>query len=68
MTAAGIVVELAVGIPTARIVRHEIGEQSPFDPLSLAAVLDILAATVVVTSALPLARAARVDPVAAMRE
>ena len=65
---AGIVVGLAIGIPAARIVRHEIGGLSTFDPLSLTAVLGLLVATVLVASALPLARATRVDPVAAMRE
>lgn len=68
LTVIGFVLGLAIGLPAARILRHEIVGVSTFDPISLIAVLIVLLTTIALASALPVARAAKVNPMSAIRE
>lgn len=68
LTVIGVILGFAIGLPAARILRHEIVGISTIDPISLIAALTILLATIALASALPVARAAKVDPMSAIRE
>jgi putative ABC transport system permease protein len=68
LTVVGAALGFAIGIPAAEILRHEIVGISIVDSRTLAAVLVVLFTTMALAAALPVARAARVDPVSALRE
>jgi putative ABC transport system permease protein len=68
LTVIGAALGFALGIPAAEILRHEIVGISSFDSLSLTAALLVLCTIVILAAALPVARAANVDPVSAIRE
>lgn len=68
LSIVGVAIGLAIGIPAATILRHDIVGVSIYDPLSLASVLLVVIVTIGVASALPVARAATVNPVSALRE
>lgn len=68
ITSIGLAIGLAIGFVATRILEHEVIDMNTFDPVLLAGVLGTLLVTIAMASALPLARAARVDPVEAMRE
>jgi predicted permease len=64
---AGVAIGLAGSLATARVLAREIWNVSPFDPVSFAAVSVILLAAGLQACIWPARRAARVDPVTALR-
>jgi len=67
LLALGIVLGLAGGLAASRLLREQIWSVSPFDPLSFTLVSVILLVAGVQACLLPAWRAARVDPVVALR-
>jgi predicted permease len=67
MTAAGIVAGLLLIWPASRLVQRFLFGIAPSDPLSLALAAGVLLAVAVAASAIPAWRAARVDPMEALR-
>jgi len=65
---AGIVVGLAAGIGAARLLQSELFGASAFDPTVFAAVALLLASAGVVATYIPARRAARIDPMSALRQ
>ncbi len=65
LTAVTIGLSLALG--AAGILRHQIAGISPFDPVSFVAVTACVLAVLLVACWLPARRAARIDPMAALR-
>jgi predicted permease len=67
LTAAGIVVGVAIVWPASRLARQFLFGVRPGDPLSLTLAAAVLLAVAVGASAIPARRAARVDPMEALR-
>jgi len=71
MASAVVAIGLAIGIggsiALVRIVRFEAFEGTAFDPLSVMIVILVLSSVALVASSLPAYRAARLDPVTALR-
>jgi predicted lysophospholipase L1 biosynthesis ABC-type transport system permease subunit len=65
--AAGLVLGLALGAAEARLLREFLYGVSPFDPLTFAVVSLLLAACGTAAAWLPARRAARIDPMKALR-
>jgi putative ABC transport system permease protein len=65
--AIGIVVGLAVAVLTTRVIGSFLFETAPTDPVTLVAVASILALSAACAAWIPARRAARVDPVTALR-
>jgi putative ABC transport system permease protein len=63
----GLVIGLAAGLGTGRLMRSLLFQVTPSDPWTLAATLGALAAVGVVATVGPALRAARIDPVDALR-
>jgi ABC-type antimicrobial peptide transport system permease subunit len=68
LAAAGIVAGVAAALWAAGLVSSFLFEVAPRDPLSFAAVAAILAAVACAAGLLPAWRAARVDPIVALRD
>lgn len=68
LAGAGIGIGLAGALGVTRFLRSMLYGVSPFDPVSFAAVTCVLAAIAFVASYVPARRAARVDPVEALRQ
>jgi ABC-type antimicrobial peptide transport system permease subunit len=68
LAAAGIGIGLAGALAVTRFLRAMLYGVSPFDPTSFVAVTLLLSAIVFVASYVPARRAARVDPVDALRQ
>jgi putative ABC transport system permease protein len=68
LVALGLVLGLAGSLALAHLIRSMLYGVEPRDPLVLAAVLVLLAATAFVACVVPARRATRVDPVTAIRE
>jgi putative ABC transport system permease protein len=66
--AIGIVAGLGASIATARLLRSQLFEVSPTDPLVLASVTVVLCGATLVASYLPSSRATRVEPTIVLRE
>lgn len=64
----GIALGLALSAGAMPFARQLLYNVSPFDPLTFGAVTAILAATALAASYIPARRAARIDPVTALRE
>ena len=64
---AGLTLGLLAALALTRVLVHALFETSPTDPLTLAAVVLALIATAFVACVLPASRAARIDPVLALR-
>ncbi|HYK89714.1 MAG TPA: FtsX-like permease family protein, partial [Acidobacteriota bacterium] len=64
---AGIALGLVAGLAAARILREQIWNVSPFDPLSFSLVAVVLALAGIQACIWPALRAARTDPVVALR-
>ncbi|RXH56928.1 ABC transporter permease [Granulicella sibirica] len=62
-----IVLALPVSIALSRLMRSQLFEVSPFDPLTLTACVVVTASMVLVASAVPARRAASVEPTQALR-
>jgi putative ABC transport system permease protein len=67
LTAAGAVIGIAGSIFAGKLVATLLFGVSPFDPVTLSAVIAVLALVATFASWLPARRAARVDPLVAMR-
>jgi putative ABC transport system permease protein len=67
MVGAGVLIGLAAGLALARLMRALLYEVQPTDPATLAGVAALLAAVGVLAALVPARRAARVDPVIALR-
>jgi putative ABC transport system permease protein len=63
----GIVLGLAGGIAATRLLREQIWNVSPFDPLSFTLVSIVLLVVGIQACLWPALRAARIDPVIALR-
>ena len=68
LAAAGIGIGLAGAIGVTRFLRAMLFGVSPFDPMSFVAVTAVLSAVAFLASYIPARRAARVDPIVAVRE
>jgi putative ABC transport system permease protein len=64
---AGMAIGLAGALALARAMTSVLFGVSPFDPLTLGAVLGVMAAVAALAILLPARRAARVDPISALR-
>jgi predicted permease len=67
LLAIGVALGLAGGLAATRLLRQQIWNVSPFDPLSFAAVSVLLLAAGLAACWWPARRAARVDPITALR-
>jgi putative ABC transport system permease protein len=63
----GLAVGIAGSIALVRLVRFEVFQGTAFDPLSVLMVVAVLSGVALIASALPAYRAARLDPVTALR-
>ena len=63
----GLGIGLGTGLALSRFVQALLYDASPYDPLSLVAPVAVLLGAALVATMLPLRRAWRVDPVAALR-
>ncbi len=63
----GVLIGLVIAVPATRYLRSQLYGVDPNDPLTLVAVLLILAGTAVAAAFAPARRATRVDPVEALR-
>ena len=63
----GIALGLAGGFLTARLLSHQVWNVSPFDPISFSVVSLVLLAAGLLTCVWPARRAARIDPMVALR-
>jgi putative ABC transport system permease protein len=68
LAAAGIVAGLCAALALTRLVGNLLFDVSPNDPLTFAVVACILAATALIAGGIPAWRAARIDPVKALRQ
>jgi predicted permease len=64
----GVVAGTGGAVLTARLVRGLLYEVEPLDPLSLATAAAVIAGTAILATLLPAYRAARVDPLTALRD
>jgi putative ABC transport system permease protein len=67
LLACGIVIGIAIALPATRLLRNLVFGVSTTDPLTYVAVAVLLMTVGLATSAVPAWRAARIDPVAALR-
>ena len=65
--ALGVAIGLAGSVAATRVLAQQLWEVSPTDPLTMAAVVAILAVTGLAASYLPARRATRVDPLVVLR-
>lgn len=65
---AGLALGLAGSFASVRLIREQIWNVSPFDPLAFAAISAILMAAGLLASVLPARRASRVDPIETLRQ
>jgi predicted permease len=66
--AAGLVLGLGAGLAVARVMRSVLFQVSPTDPATIAGTIVVLATVALVATLGPALRAARLDPLAALRE
>ncbi len=67
LTACGVAAGLAGAVPLALVLRSLLFGTQPFDPLTFASIMILLAITAMVACYLPARAATRVDPIAALR-
>jgi len=67
MAGIGIVVALPVAVALSRLMRSQLFEVQPFDPVTLVGCVVVTLAMVLVAAALPARRAASVEPTQALR-
>ncbi len=68
LAGAGLVLGLVMVVPAARLIRGVLVGVGPADPVSIVAGVALLALTAAAASLLPARRAARIDPMTALRE
>jgi ABC-type antimicrobial peptide transport system permease subunit len=64
---AGLVIGLAAALPGARLLGTQLYGVTPADPLTYGAIMTLLLVVGVAATLLPARRAARLDPIAALR-
>jgi putative ABC transport system permease protein len=67
LVGVGVVAGVAGALATSRVLRSLLFQVSPIDPLTLAGVCVLLVAVATLAGYLPARRAARIDPVEALR-
>jgi ABC-type antimicrobial peptide transport system permease subunit len=67
LTGSGVAIGLVLSLGLSRLLGRFLNGVSPFDPLTYAAVPTLLAAVAALATLRPALRAARVDPVVALR-
>lgn len=67
LLAAGVAIGLTIGVGIGFLLTSQLDRISPFDPVSIGAVLGLLAMVTLVATAWPAWRASRIDPVVALR-
>jgi predicted permease len=67
LAAAGVAVGLPLAFVLSRLVREQLFEVSSYDPLTLCCVCGLIVFVAVIAAALPAMRAAKVDPMVALR-
>ncbi|MHC4436155.1 MAG: ABC transporter permease [Planctomycetota bacterium] len=67
LTIAGLIIGLLLGLGTARLIRSMLYGIDPVDPLSIAVAVILLGLTSMLASYIPAHRAAKVDPMEALR-
>jgi len=67
LTIAGLAIGLVAALPAARLIRTQLYGVTPADPVTYAAIVLLLFGTAVGATLLPARRAARVDPIVALR-
>jgi putative ABC transport system permease protein len=67
LAAAGLTVGLPIAFVLSRLVREQLFEVSSYDPLTLCCVCGLIVFVAVIAAALPAMRAAKVDPMVALR-
>jgi ABC-type antimicrobial peptide transport system permease subunit len=65
---AGIALGVCVALALTRLVANLLFDVSPNDPVTLVTVVSVLAATALLAGGIPAWRAARIDPVSALRQ
>ena len=65
--AIGALAGIAAGLPATRLLRAELFETTPADPLVLSAVIAILMVTALIAACIPAWRAGRIDPAEVLR-
>ena len=68
LVALGLAIGVAGAVAASRFVRALLFQVSPIDPLTLTAMAAVLAVTAAVAAGIPARRAARLDPLRALRE
>jgi ABC-type antimicrobial peptide transport system permease subunit len=63
----GVAAGLAAAFPAARLIRSQLYGVAPSDPITYAAIVTLLASVSIVAALVPASRAARVDPMIALR-
>ena len=67
LTVVGLIVGLLLGLGAARVIASELYGVSPVDPVSIAVSVVLLGAASLLASYIPARRAAKIDPMAALR-
>jgi predicted permease len=67
LTALGVAIGLPVALALGRVVRHFLYEIEPHDPITIIGTLGIMVAVAVLATWIPARRAARIDPMVALR-
>jgi len=67
LTAWGVLAGLGASLALSRVVRSQLFGVQPSDPLTMISVLAVMTAVAAAAAYLPARRAARVDPIAALR-
>ncbi len=67
LLAAGLALGIPVSLIAARLIRAQLYEMSPFDPAIFVSAIVVVAAVTVLSAWLPARRAAKVDPMIALR-
>ena len=67
LTIAGLVIGIAVAAAVSRVIDSLLFGVTALDPLTIGAVLAVLLAVAALASYIPARRAARIDPLAALR-